>query len=313
MKNFYIGIDVGGTNIKFGLVDQSGHIFDRSRLLTKDCKSSPRQLILALCGQIQMMVKKNALSQKYLAGIGVGVPGLVDARQGIVKSLTNIFGWKNVSLASQVKKELGVPVFLDNDVNLIALGEWKYGAGKNCANLVCITLGTGVGGGLILNNALYRGEGFTAGEIGHIPINEQGPQCNCGSYGCLERYVGNQYLLQRARKIFKQKSIQLEDVSRMAREGNAKAIAFWEQAGEKVGQALAGVVNVLNPRRIIIGGGVAKSFRFLVPGIRRVIQMKAMKIPAAMVKVVPAKLGDDAGLLGAQVLVKEWMSRDQKI
>jgi len=187
---------------------------------------------------------------------------------------------------------------------MITLGEWKFGAGRGYKNLLCMTLGTGVGGGLILNNALYRGEGFVAGEIGHIPLNENGPLCNCGGRACFERAVGNQILLARIKKIFG-RDFSIESVHALAHNGDRRALKFWEETATHIGNGLVGVVNVLNPPLIIIGGGVANNERFLFQTISRVIKARAMKVQAAMVKIVRAKLGNDAGIIGAQVLVKE--------
>ena len=232
------------------------------------------------------------------------MPGVINTKQGFVVSLTNIPGWRDVPLKSILEKELSLPVFLDNDVNVITLGEWKCGAGKGYQNLICITLGTGVGGGIILNNAIYRGEGFSAGEIGHIPINEKGPACNCGGRGCFEQYVGNKQLLRKAQKIFKQKDLRLEDVSAFALKGDKKAIRFWEETGAMIGLGLVGVINVLNPRLVIIGGGVSNSLRFMKKGMCQTILDRAMSSPAKMVKVVRSKLGNNAGIIGASVLVQ---------
>jgi len=167
--------------------------------------------------------------------------------------------------------------------------------GKGCKNLLCITLGTGVGGGIILNNELYRGEGFAAGEIGHFPYQDS----------VFEHYVGNKTLVKKARKIFKAKKISIEDVFAEARQGNKKALRFWQEAGEDIGTMMTGYVNLMNPRLIIIGGGVSNNFRFLKDAIYQTIQKRAMKVQKRMVKVVRAKLGDDAGIIGAQVLVKD--------
>ena len=166
-----------------------------------------------------------------------------------------------------------------------------------------MTLGTGVGAGLILNNDIYRGPGFAAGEIGHIPLNEDGPDCGCGGYGCFERYVGNKSLQKLAAKVFRCKDITLEDVFRKAMEGKKKALQFWQDVGAKVGAGLIGPVNILNPECVIIGGGVSRSFEFIAPAVRKVILRRAMRTQANMVKVIRARLEDDAGLIGSKVLV----------
>lgn len=305
MKKFTIGVDVGGTNVKLGLVNPSGRIIARSRLVTKAFMRDKKRLIIAIAEAIEGFLKDKGISKRQVRGIGMGFPGLIDPVDGMVNYLPNIVGWRNVPVKKLIQSKLKIPTYLDNDVNLITLGEWQFGAGKGYKNLVCMTLGTGVGSGLIFNNALYRGEGFVAGELGHIPLNEHGPHCNCGGFGCFERYVGNKYLVESGAKIFKKKNIQLEEIFDLADKGNVRAIKFWEETAEHIGNALTTVINLLNPRLIIIGGGVSNNYKYLHTKIKEVIKKRAMKTQAKMVKVVRAKLGDDAGIIGARVLVEE--------
>ncbi len=300
-----IGVDVGGTNIKLGLVAPSGKIIAKTNLLTKSYIHNPLRLIDALVAAIHVLIRENGKTRKDIAGIGIGLPGLVDVSRGNVIFMPNIPGWKNIPLRRIIQSKLKLPVFLDNDVNLVALGEWKLGAGKGYKNLVCITLGTGVGGGLIFDGALYRGEGFVAGEIGHIPLNERGPACNCGGTGCFERYVGNHTLMDKAAKVFGKKNITIEDVFALATRGNARAIRFWRETATHIGNALVGVINLLNPRLIVIGGGVANNYKFMERTIQTVIRQRTMKVQRDMVRIVRARLGDEAGILGAHILVKE--------
>lgn len=302
MGKYIIGVDVGGTNIKLGLVGPSGRILAKTNVSTQSYGHGRAKLIDGLIQAIRQLAQENKIAWKDMRGVGVGLPGPVDFDKGVVVSLTNIPGWRDVSLRDILQQRLQIPVWIDNDVNLITLGEWKFGAGKGCRNLVCMTLGTGVGGGLVLNDALYRGEGFAAGEIGHIPLNEQGPACNCGGAACFERYVGNRYLLARAVKIFKKKDIHLEDIFDLAGQGNSSAIRFWEETAAHVGNALVGIVNLLNPRLIIVGGGVSGNYRFMQETIRKVVRQRAMKVQRNMVKIVRARLGDEAGIIGAYVL-----------
>jgi glucokinase len=165
-------------------------------------------------------------------------------------------------------------------------------------------LGTGVGGGIIIEGKLYRGRGNASGEIGHIPINENGPSCNCGGRACLEAYIGNNIILREAKKSFGRK-ISLEELSLLAGKGNKKARAIWSRVAEKLGLALAGIVNLLNPDCIVIGGGVANVGKILFDRVREVITKRAMSVQAKHVKVIKARLRDDAGLIGAAILVKE--------
>ncbi len=305
MKKYSIGIDVGGTNIKFGLVDGFAKIVDRAHLSTENFTQSRKKLIEAIVGRIEYLIGKNNLKKNNILGIGFGLPGLINPPKGIVNFLPNIPGWKNIPLKNLIEKKLKIPVYLENDVNLITLGEWKYGAGVGCRNLICMTLGTGVGGGLILDGRLYRGEGFVAGEIGHMPLNAKGPACNCGGVACFEQYVGNRQILEKVRTLFKKEGFhRIQDIFCLANQGDRRALALWEEIATHIGHGLIGVVNLLNPRLIVIGGGVSNNFKFLHKTINKIIFKRAMRVQAKMVKIARAKLGDDGGILGADVLIR---------
>ncbi len=303
MKNFVIGVDVGGTSVKLGIVNALGNVVSRSSFATEEFMGTPEALITAIANAVLVLLQGAKPSAKDVAGIGVGLPGLIDVENGVVRILPNIPGWLDVPFKKILERKLNIPVQIENDVNMITIGEWQYGAGKGIENLICITLGTGVGAGLVLNNNIYRGPGFAAGEIGHVPLEIDGPKCGCGGWGCFERYAGHKSLQKQAAKVFKDKSITLEEVYRRAGEGKKKAIKFWDETGVLVGIGLVGVVNILNPQCIIIGGGVARSFEFLQPSIKRTIDRRAMKTQASMVEIIKARLGDDAGLIGAKVLI----------
>ncbi len=255
------------------------------------------------------MIAEVKLVKSHIAGIGIGLPGLIDPPRGIVRFLPNIPGWRNVSLAKQLSSKVGLPVFIDNDVKVITLAEATFGAGQGVDHLVCLTLGTGVGAGLILNNHLYRGAANAAGELGHMPLNENGPKCNCGGFACFECYVGNKSLLDLAVKITGQKEVTLETMYDRAKKGDKKALMFWKQAGTHIGNGLVGIVNLLNPNLIIIGGGVSHNERFLFPIIRTVLRERCMSLQGAMVKIKRAHFKDDAGLIGAYVLVTDAKQR----
>ncbi|MCB9771407.1 MAG: ROK family protein [Candidatus Omnitrophica bacterium] len=305
MKNLVLGIDVGGTNIKLGIVDDNGRILSRSSIPTKSYNRNRNDLIKAIFAEVRRLLGEAKIAFSKLKGIGIGLPGQIDPDKGQVIFLPNIPGWENVSLCKIFEKEFNVPTLIENDVNMITLGEWRFGSGKGKNDLLCMTLGTGVGGGLILDGQLYRGARFVAGEIGHIPLNEQGPACSCGGYGCLERYVGNRVLLKKIVQIFGDKELTIPAVNKLAQQGNKKALKFFEETATHLGNGLVGVVNLLNPPLIIIGGGVSHNHKFLFPTIRKVIQARAMKVQKEILKIIHAKLGDDAGILGARVLISE--------
>lgn len=313
---YLIGVDIGGTNIKLALMDKSGRLKGKRIFATRNFKGK-RALIDEIVCQISDLISKYGLHKKDIIGVGIGAPGAVDIRSGTVHYFTNIPDWNEVPLGIVLKKRLNLPVFVDNDVNVMALGELFFGSGVGARNMLCITLGTGVGGGLILEGKLYRGSSYAAGEFGHMPINIDGPKCKCGSWACIEAYVGKSHIVRdaaaRIRKgektLIKKlagndlSKITPEIISRAARAGDKLAKDVWKDVGEKIGIGLAGVVNLLNLEKIVIGGGIAAAGKILFDSIKKTIAIRAMKLPARTVKVVKAKLGYDAGLIGAATLV----------
>ena len=300
-KHFKVGIDLGATRIKMALVDGRGRVSHRREVGTP-FYAKKSQIIDSLVRNIAYILRTSSTNKKDVAGVGIGVPGPVDSKKGFVRYFPNIKGWNNVPLKAILQRRLGLKVVLDNDVNAMTLAEHKFGAGRGAANLICITLGTGVGGGIIIDGRLYRGSTMCAGEIGHIPINEKGPRCNCRGIACLERYVGNRYVLGRARRILG-KGITLERIDELAKEGNKKALGIWQDVGNKLGVALTGAVNLLNPDMIIVGGGVSKAGELVLTPMRKTLKARAMKDQAAHVKIVRARLGGNAGIIGASLLV----------
>jgi len=260
-------------------------------------------LISALAREIEASITTAGLNKEQILGVGIGLPGLIDYEKGIVRFLPNIPGWRSVQLKSILQKKIHLPVFVDNDVKMITLAESKFGAGKGVKNLICMTLGTGVGAGLIFNGHLYRGEDNAAGELGHMPLNEHGPKCNCGGFGCYETYVGNRALFALASRIMGKPGMTTQDMFALAQKGNKKALFFWQKAAEHIGNGLVGIVNLLNPRLIIIGGGISHNEKFLFKTIANTIAARAMSLQGAAFKIKRAKFKDDAGIIGAYVLV----------
>jgi glucokinase len=302
-RRFIIGIDLGGTNLKIALLDLKYRIQDKKVLSTQEFIKK-ESLILAIIDSINKIIEYNKLKKTNILGIGLGLPGPIDTWRGIVHFFPNIPGWKEVNLKSILEKRLRLPVFVDNDAKLMCLAEYKLGAAKDSNNAVCLTLGTGVGGGIIINGELYRGSSNASGEIGHVPLNEKGPRCNCGGYGCLEAYIGNNRILAKGKRLFK-RDISLEELSSLAKKQNRKAKALWKTFAQRLGITLVGMVNLLNPDCIVIGGGVAEAGRVLFDNVRKVILKRAMNVQARQVKIFKAKLGNNAGLIGAAILVKE--------
>ena len=291
MKKYSIGIDMGGTNTKIALVGSGGRILEKRQFLTKSCKNKDI-LIKTIADNI------NCFKARGIAGVGIGVPGLFDSKNGIVHYLTNIAGWKDVNLKKELKARTGIgKIFVDNDVNLMALAEARYGAGRRVKSLFCVTLGTGVGGGIVINGEVYRGNTQSAGEVGHIVLDASGPKCNCGGRGCVEAYVGNNHIIKKF-------GVTPQELTKLAKQGNMRAKNIWKETAEYLGRGLVMVVNVFDPEVIIIGGGVSGAGEFILKPLREYIRKHALSVPAEKVRIVRAKLGNDAGVIGAAELVR---------
>lgn len=302
-KKFIIGIDLGGTNLKIALLDLKYNIINKSLLSTKRFVNK-ESLISVIANSINTILQNNNLGKRNILGLGLGLPGPIDQKRGVVHFFPNIPGWKEVNLKRILEHKLRLPVFLDNDANLMCWAEYKLGCARGLKNAVCITLGTGVGGGIIIDGKLIRGRDNATGEIGHIPINEYGPKCNCGGRACLEEYIGNSAIAREAKRVFKRK-ISLEELEQLAKNKNRQALAIWSTVGKRLGIALAGVVNILNPDVVVIGGGIANVGKILFEKVNKTIHSQAMPVQAKGLRVFKAGLGNDAGLIGAAILVKD--------
>lgn len=311
-----IGIDVGGTNVKFALISPNGEILYSNSTPTRS-EMGYEYTVNNIKQAISTLIKETNSNTKDIKGIGFGFPGQIDYKNGIVVNLPNISGWNNVHISEIIKKEFGIETKIDNDVRCAALGELKYGAGKGCENLICITVGTGIGSGIILNGKLIRGATNTAGEIGHIKLFPDGEKlCGCGDYGCLEAYVSGPSIVEMAENYIKGgKSTKFREmaedgkitpyiVAKAAEAGDMVAKKIFDFMGEYLGTGLASVVNLLNPEKIIIGGGVATCGNLLINPLKETLLKRAMPIPAQAVDIVPAQLGNNAGVIGSSLLIE---------
>lgn len=312
-EKYAVGVDLGGTNIKIGIVSQKGKLLDKISLSSK-AEGGPDKVVKQIKIGIEEILSKN---KKKIRGIGIGSPGVVSVKKGTVENPPNFPGWTKINLGSTISKEFDIDCHVENDANAAAIGEMIFGAGKRHNSFVMITLGTGVGGGIILNRKLYRGEIGAAGEVGHITINYQGPRCNCGSFGCIESYVGNNYLTSQVKrdlatssnsKIIKLVKNNLNLVSpiiiqRAAEEGDEFAKSVINNMGEQIGSALASVSNLLDVSTFIIGGGVSGFGKPLFIAINKSLVERVITSLRNRVKVLPAKLKNEAGIKGASALV----------
>lgn len=303
-----IAIDIGGTNLRFALVDGSGRFLRRSRTLTRIDEGRDAFCRRLLEG-IDEMREEAGLRGESIAGIGAGVPGLV-ARGGVIHASVNLRPLDGFNLALFLREQTSLPATCGNDANLIALGELVHGAGRGLKSFVVITLGTGVGSGLVLDGRLWSGVGGFAAEFGHVTVEPEGTPCSCGNRGCLEQYASAGAIVRTARERFGGRlpddviaPLDAAQVSRLAHRGWPEALAAFEDAGRYLGIALASLANTLNLEAAVICGGVASSLELLLPSLRDELEERCFPQIRADFSVRGGELGDDAGLLGAAATI----------
>ncbi|MBP9212653.1 MAG: ROK family protein [Bacteroidetes bacterium] len=309
-----IGVDLGGTTVKTGLIDSNGTILAQSKLPTM-AEVNPAAVIGQIVKSINEVLPH--AGGRPLAGIGIGSPGLVQNPGGIVKSPPNMKNWDVVPLAEEIRKVFNVRVEVDNDANVAAVAEAKFGAGKQFPDFLFVIWGTGVGGGIIMNNQIFRGPSGGAGEVGHISIDYDGLLCNCGTKGCVEAYVGQKHLSKRTieklkanpgSKIIEMVGGDLEKLAPMhlsqaAEAGDALAKEILTEAGTLMGVMIGSVMSTLDFRVTVIGGGVSAVGDFVYDAIRTSVQKNVQKPMREEIRIVRAQLGNDAGIFGAAGMV----------
>jgi len=312
-----IGFDVGGTGLKAALVHK-GQILTTLGAETP-ASAAPQVAIQVMAELIQGLQAAATEQGLQVSGVGMGIAGLIDGPQGLVLTSPNLPQWQDVPLAELLSAQVHLPVCIDNDVRAMAMGEYVYGAGRGAQHMLCLTVGTGVGSAILLNGQIYRGASLSAGELGHMTVVPQGGRtCGCGNRGCLESVAGTEAILSLAQRVLsrgqapvlaasisQQQPLSPKLIAEAALAGDAGALAVWAEVGQWLGLALAGVVNLLNPEKMVIGGGIAQAGELLLSPIRRAIDLHAFARPAACVEVLPAALGPEAGMIGAAVFVQE--------
>jgi glucokinase len=303
----YIGIDLGGTNIKGGLVTGEGQVVEAKDTPT-EVDGGVEHVLSRMAGVIRYLIQ--SAGKIPVRGAGIGCPGQINVKKGIYYEGPNFPRWNNVPIVFELEKRVGIPIVIDNDANLAALGEYAFGGGKGVTEMILITLGTGVGGGLILNGQLYHGITDAAGEVGHTSINLTGPTCACGRNGCLEAYVGTRGILQRLKgKLDKGEKTSLssipfetltpKDIGMAGAQGDPVAVAVLREIGGFLGFGVANLANMLNIQKIVIGGGIADAGDLILKPAQEVLNREALKVVRESCTVVKAELGNAAGLVGA--------------
>jgi glucokinase len=284
-----IGVDLGGTAIKLGRFDRAGTCLAALTISTPQ-PATPDAVLTALVDAIQQLDPDH-----QAMAIGVGTPGPADAAGRVARVAINLEGWRDVPLADWLEAKTGRPAVLANDANCAGLGEHWLGAGRHWQQVILLTLGTGVGGAVILDGKLFVGHDGAAGELGLITLNPDGPDCNSGNSGSLEQYAS-------VRAIRRRTGLEPDELSAKARAGDPEALAFWQAYGRDLGAGLASLIYVLTPQAVIIGGGVSASADLFFPAMQQEIERRVLPSSRANLQILPAELGNQAGMVGAAKL-----------
>jgi glucokinase len=307
-----ITADIGGTSLRVALVSQDGTILHRYQGETSAVEG-PRVVTERLFAGIEAVLEESRLLPDGLQAISIAFAGIIDMDRGIVTGAPHLPGWENVPLKEPVEKRFSVPVFVLNDADAAAIGEYRYGAGKGLSNIILLTLGTGIGGGIIHDGKLFTGSAVSAAEFGHMIVKDDGPACTCGRNGCLEtlasgtaiaaeaklRIAGGEKSVLTGMTGGRTEDITAEMVHRAALDGDSLAEAVIERAAYYLGIGILNLVAVFNPEMVIIGGSVAEMGELLFGPARAMVMEKSFKAMVKDLKIVTARLGNDAGLVGA--------------
>lgn len=319
MDSNVIAVDMGGTKILAAVVNAEGDILGTAKIPTKADKGAA-VVIDRIASCIQKAVDKSRVAQASIQAVGIGAPGPLDPGTGIVLFAPNL-GWTDVPLKTELENRVGLPTFVDNDVNVGTLGEHAFGAGKGMSTLVGIFVGTGIGGGIIMDGELFHGASQTAGEIGHIIVKAGGPRCGCGTRGCLEALASRTAITRQLQKAIVKKGkksilpeltggdlklIRSGALAKALRSNDKLTVKVFKKATKYLGVGIASIVNFLNPEMIVLGGGVVEALDdSFLDDIAAVVADYSLPNTLSGVRIVKAQLGDDAGILGAAALARQ--------
>ncbi|MGK7920244.1 MAG: ROK family protein [Trichodesmium sp.] len=304
MNSLVLGIDIGGTSIKLGLFSKDG-VCHKSLTVSTPQPATPKAVIDVIEETISVLRKESQIDNlETIQGIGIGVPGPVDAEGKISIIAINLVDWQEIYLAKLLEEKTGLPVVIANDANCAGLGEAWLGAGSQFKNMIMLTLGTGVGGAIILDGQLFVGHLGAAGELGLITLNPDGPDCNSGNNGSLEQYIS----VQAVRRDTGKDPLELAN---LAVDGDKFALEFWQNYGRLLGAGLASLIYILTPEAVIIGGGISAASELFLPIAKAEIERRVLLSSALGLQLLTAKLGNRAGIVGAAKLaLNKFMNRE---
>lgn len=302
MSKWVVGIDLGGTKIALGLVSPENEVVTLKRIPT-NADDGPEVVIERIAEQIDVL--KGALPpSETIAGVGICTPGPVNHVTGELLTLVNLPGISNTPLRALLEKRLGIPVRLDHDAKVAALGEFHYGVGRGAGSMVYIVFGTGVGGAIIIDGDLYYGVSNSSGEVGHMTVNPDGVQCQCGSRGCLETYTSGPWI-ERHYQIHTGNTVDGHQITELARSGDAIAGEVMQQAGRAIGIAVASMAMMLNIELYVLGGSVANAGDLLIKPAMETVPQYSFKAVGERVKIATSELGDNAPILGGAQIIRQ--------
>jgi glucokinase len=320
-----LGVDLGGSKILSAVVNGEGRMLSRDHSLTPAARG-PEAVTQAILASVCTALDQAGIVGTELAGIGIGAPGLSNPETGVVFTSPHLPGWKDVPLKDIVEEEMGVKTYLINDANAAALGEMRFGAARGARNFVYVTLSTGIGGGIVIDGQIYSGALGTAGEIGHMTIDIDGPPCDCGNTGCWETLASGTALAREAKKCLKEgdrtsileyadgsiNKVTAETVHRAAEQGDALAKELIARTSYYVGVGLANLINIFNPELIIIGGGLSNMGAMLLEPAYKVAAERAYRVAFAHVRFARPELGRNSGVIGVAAYVLQQMQKENK-
>lgn len=317
----FIGCDLGGTNLRAAIVDvDSGAVLHQMSVPTL-AREGHAAVMQRMAGLFLQVIESAGLKKADIGGIGIGVPGVLDLERGEVLFLPNLPGtWPHVPLVDTISSLTGLPTAILNDVRSITYGEWRFGAGKGLDTVAVFAIGTGIGGGLVINGQLHLGIGGTGGELGHMVIDYNGPRCGCGNYGCLETYASGPAIAAMGMKAVAQglttqigelcgydlNRITPELIASAAEAGDEIACSIYEKAGFSLGVAASSICAAIGPRRIILAGGVAHAGKLLLDPMERTMRERVHVMPVEQVELIRAQLGGSAGVIGSACWAAQW-------
>lgn len=322
MGEAVIGVDLGGTNLRTALLNPAGDILAKHKECTL-ASEGHRRVIARLLKCITEQREKAMRQGLDVSAVGVGAPGVILSGEGVVVTSPNFPDWNNLPLRRELETALSLPVVIENDANAAALGEQWRGAAKDVDSMVFLTLGTGVGGGIVNDGRIWGGAHGMAGEVGHMTLVPDGRKCGCGNSGCLEMYASSRGIVMSYRDAAPpgtgngEGSITSADIYRAANDGDPRAVQVMQDMGRYLGIGIANLINILNPAMVVIGGGVKEAWPLFIESTRREVLRRAFSYPAERTKIVPSVLGDDAGMVGAAALAlqqrKDLLPRRQRM